>query len=164
MKPGSTSVPPALIVSFACAPLAKRCAKSGAEPTKTIESPFTATTPSSMMRRLASMVTTVPPFTRRSKSAAAFGAAICPRAVVTAAKRIAKRNTDLRATELINGSSPYGRQFYLKPLQVRSVERFGKQFAHAGDLRFAVKIREDHRNLAAELPDQLAARAAGQRQ
>src|SRR5579885_3648119 len=164
MKPGSTSVPAASIVCFACTPLAKRCPKSCAEPTKTIESPFTATTPSSMMRRLASMVTTVPPLTTRSKSAAPFGAAICARAVVAAAKRIAKRNTDLRGMERISGTSPYERQFYLKPLQARSVERFGKEFAHADDFRFAVKIREDHRNVAAELPDQLAARAAGRRQ
>ncbi len=44
-------------------------------------------------------------------------------------------------------------------LPVGGIKRFRKQFTHRDDFGFAFQIRQNYRNVAAKLPNQLAARA-----
>src|SRR5277367_6008487 len=48
--------------------------------------------------------------------------------------------------------------------QIRRVERLWKKIVHPQRFCFAIQIRENHWDIAAKLPDQLAARTAGRRQ
>jgi hypothetical protein len=47
------------------------------------------------------------------------------------------------------------------PLQVCCVKRLREEFAHLQDFGFAFEVGQDHRNVPAKFPDELAASAAG---
>src|SRR5580704_5654341 len=107
-------------------------------PTATMASPLTITYPFSMMRRSASMVTTVPPVMRRStKLAGLAGAGSCAQILSATAERIA---THAMTTAIFLLAVRFGFIFFPWLSQVGGIERFRKQLAHLERFRFAFQI------------------------
>src|SRR5579859_1110988 len=160
MNPGRTSAPLASIVCFVkIGPLGMWGRPS---PRATIESPLTITKPFSIIRRSASMVTIVPPVIRRSTKLAGFASA-CSCALVfgATADKIAKQANTMA---LIWTVIRFGFMFFPRSSQVGRIERFRKKVAHPQCFDFALQICQDHGDVAAKFPDQLAACTAGRRE
>src|SRR5579859_5818227 len=162
MNPGRTSAPLASMVCFVkIGPLGMWGRPS---PSATIESPLTITKPFSIIRRSASMVTIVPPVIRRSTKLAGFaGACVCPCAEVI---RAPAKIMITQASPLAVSRFLFGLGFIFFPClsQIRRIERFRKKVAHPQCFDSALQICQDHGDIAAKLPDQLAACTAGRRE
>src|SRR5712692_8450356 len=156
MNPGSTSLPFALML---CAPeyfdsMATR------EPTATIASPCTAIAPSSMTRRSESIVTIVPPVTSRSTF---FFAADCARAQHGEKPKLnIKAHADTIPFFILLIRIVF--IFLSRFSQVGGIKRPRKKAAHLDHFGFAFQVCQNHGNVTAEFPDQLAACSAGWRE
>src|SRR6266849_5067208 len=156
MNPGSTSLPFALML---CAPeYFDSMATRG--PTATIASPCTAIAPSSMTRRSESIVTIVPPVTSRSTF---FFAADCARAQHGEKPKLnIKAHADTIPFFILLIRIVF--IFLSRLSQVGGIKRFRKQVAYSNGFGFAFQVCQNHRHIAAEFPNQLAACSAGWRE
>src|SRR4029077_2676805 len=160
MNPGRTSAPFASMVCLV--KIGPFGIWGRPSPTAIMVSPFTITYPFSMMRRSASIVTTVPPVMRRSTKLAGLAAAgSCARVFSAPAETIATL-----ANMIANFffAIRFGFIFFPWLSKVGRIERFRKQIAHLERFRFALQVSQNHGDIAAKLPDQLAACAARRRQ
>jgi len=127
-------------------------------PMPTIWSPFTATAPSSRMRAIR-----VHGHHRTSGDdqvgAYLFSCGIAGAVHVLAHTRKAQRYQNRR---LIGSLLTYLR--FERISEAGSVKGLGKKSAHLDHFHFAFEVGKDHRDVATEFPDELAARAAGRGQ
>src|SRR5579864_4318859 len=130
-------------------------------PMATIVSSLMTMKPFSITRRPASMVTTMPLLIRRSTKLPGWaGACTCPQMFSAAAEIIA-----VQANTMAIFLIAFGCGFIVFPhlSQVGRIKRLRKKIAHLKRLRFAFQICQNHGNIAAKFPDQLAASAAWRR-
>src|SRR5579872_2062494 len=127
-------------------------------PMATIVSSLMTMNPFSITRRSASIVTTMPLLIRRSTKLPGWAGACCCPEMFSAAAEIIAVQANTMAIFLI----AFGCRFIVFPhlSRVGRIEGLRKKIAHLERFRFAFQICQDHRNIAAKFPDQLAARAA----